>query len=241
MKYKDLTIGVALAATTLLALSATSGFAEPAGFPSHVLNGIDALQKLPAEGFHVVESQGRTLLVSTNGHYVVLGGRILDLWNQVEIRRVADVPKAQRIPLNRLRLDLDELGGVTVGQGARVVVFLDPLSKETPKLLEDIRALRASYQFRLVFMPAKADRRRASQALACSPTDARRFIHTGETPMSIPGDPGCGKERLQKTLVTASLLGIKIVPFTIAPNGATRPGHSTNYRGFLEENRHSNP
>ena len=241
MNYKRLTPLVTLAITTLLALAAIPAFAEPAGFPSHVLNGIDALQKLPAEGFHVVESQGRTLLVSTNGHYVVLGGRILDLWNQVEIRRVADVPKTQRIPLNRLRLDLDDLGGVTIGDGPQVVVFLDPLSKETPRLLEEIRALQSAYQFRLVFMPARADRRRTSQARACSPADARRFIHTGETPKSIPGDPGCGKAPLQKTLVTASLLGIKSVPFTIAPNGATIQGHSANYRGFLEENRHSIP
>ncbi|NIR30305.1 MAG: hypothetical protein GWN84_13540, partial [Gammaproteobacteria bacterium] len=94
-----------------LALTVTTFALAEASFPRDVLSGIDAMRKLPAEGFHVVESKGRLLLVSTNGHYVVMGGRILDLWNQVEVRSVADVDRTTRIPLERMGLDSDDLGG----------------------------------------------------------------------------------------------------------------------------------
>ncbi len=70
---------------SLAIVASDAAFSAPADVPHDVLKGIEAMRRLPAEGFHIVESQGRLLLVSTNGHYVVSGGRILDLWNQIEI------------------------------------------------------------------------------------------------------------------------------------------------------------
>src|ERR1700730_14878860 len=126
-----------LAAATMQAQAADSDI------PHDVLKGIDAMRSLPAEGFQVVQSQGRILLVSTNGHYVVTG-RIMDLWNSIEIHSVADVDKTERIPLAHLGLSAQSLGGLSVGKSeAReaVTVFMDPASRQSQELLQPLRDL----------------------------------------------------------------------------------------------------
>ena len=222
-----------------LALGGTSASAQSPEFPRDVLSGIDAMQRLPVEGFHIVESQGRLLLVSTNGHYAVLGGRILDLWNAVEIRSVADVDQTLRIPLHRMGIKLDELGAVRVGQGAEaaaVTVFLDPASPETHKILPKIQSLLDQYAFTVVFVPAQASRKSESRALICSPEAAREYVRTGHAAAVVAeGDP-CGATELEKNMVVVSVLGINVLPFTIAPNGATQAGIPEQYEAFIAAN-----
>ena len=120
-----------VALMSLIAMS-TASAAEARGdenIPRDVLKGIEAMRRLPVDGFHVVESQGRLLLVSTNGHYVVSGGRIIDLWNQIEVKSVADVDGTTRIPLSRMGIEASALGGIVTGQvrePQRVTAFVDP-------------------------------------------------------------------------------------------------------------------
>lgn len=222
-----------------LALGAGGASAQSPEFPRDVLSGIDAMRRLPVEGFHIVESQGRLLLVSTNGHYAVMGGRILDLWNSVEIRSVADVDQTLRIPLHRMGIEIDELGAVRVGQGPEdtaVTVFLDPASPETRKVLPKIQSLLGRYAFNVVFVPAQATRKNASRALICTPEAGRDFVRTGHHAAVAPeGDP-CGATELQKNMVVVSLLGIDVLPFTIAPNGATQAGIPEQYEAFIAAN-----
>ena len=227
-----------LFAATLAFLTGRASAQSPE-FPRDVLSGIDAMQRLPVDGFHIVESQGRLLLVSTNGHYAVMGGRILDLWNSVEIHSVSDVDQTLRIPLHRMGIKLDELGAVTVGQGAQeaaVTVFLDPASPETHRILPKIQSLLGRYAFNVVFVPAQATRKNASRALICAPEAGRDFVRTGhQATVVADGDP-CGTAELQKNMVVVSLLGIDVLPFTIAPNGATQAGIPEQYDAFIAAN-----
>jgi thiol:disulfide interchange protein DsbC len=227
----------AAAAVLLLNLITQPAYAAD-DFPKDVLKGIDAMQRLPVTGFHVVESRGRLLLVSTNGHYVVTGGRLLDLWNQVEVRSVADLPATTRIPLARMGIDTQAMGGVSIGSGAAaaVTVFLDPASNESAKLLPQLRELSKRTRVDVVFLPAQPARANVSRALICDPQAAQAFLLQGRTPSPVSDQQRCGTEQLQRTRVTAQLLGIETVPFSIAANGVTLAGAPQNYLDFVRKN-----
>ena len=219
--------------------SPSAVWADPAGWPKGILNGIDAMKKLPTDGFHVVESQGRVLLMSTNGHYAVVDGKIMDMWNGFEIRSVADAERSLSIPLERMGLGTEELSGVTVGtsSGSKpVTLFLDPASPETKKIMPTVRSLFSQYQFNVVFVPAKATRKKASQTLLCSQDAARQFITTGQIKAVIPSLDECGTEKLKRNIVTVQVLGIDTLPFTIASHGKTAAGVPEGYGDVLAAN-----
>lgn len=205
-----------------------------------VLQGIDAMRKLPVEGFHVVETHGRLLLVSTNGHYVVSGGRILDLWNQVEIHSVADVDATLRLPLAHMGIKTSELGGAHIGaaESAQVVtVFLDPGSPETQRLLPELRSLSATYGVDVVFVPAKPSRADVSRALICDPAAAHTFLMEGRAPAPLAPGQKCGEQELARARVTVHLLGIEVLPYTVAGNGTPIVGHPKDYAALVAANR----
>ena len=73
-------------AMTLLHVSAAWSDQE---IPRDLLKGIEAMRRLPVEGVQLVQAQGQLLIVSTNGHYVITGGRLIDLWNNLRLVGVA--------------------------------------------------------------------------------------------------------------------------------------------------------
>lgn len=211
-------------------------------FPSDALKGIDAMRRLPADGFHLVESQGRLLLVSTNGHYVVTGGRVLDLWNQVEVKSVADVEGTLRMPLARMGIQADAFGGLVAGQpnsAQRVTAFLDPGSTESRKLLPLLRDLGKHYRIEVIFVPAQPQRAGTSRALICDPQAALAFYQESRVPSPLPDSNECGQKQLERARVTVQLLGITSLPFTVSPNGATVAGTPKNYTAFVTANLES--
>lgn len=229
-----------IACVTALVVSgaATSGPTDLDG-ARDVLKGIDAMRRLPADGFHLVESHGQLVLVSTNGHYVVTGGRIIDLWNEVEVERVSDLDMTLRLPLARMGIRASELGGVTTGRAdakQAVTVFLDPASPESRKLLPHLRALMPKYRVEVIFVPAQPARAETSRALICDASAARAFIESERSPEpSAPGQ-ACGVKELERARVTVHLLGITTLPLSVAPNGVTVAGSPQNYAALIAAN-----
>lgn len=234
---------LARASLMCLALSITTGAsAAESDFPHDALKGIEAMRRLPADGFHIVESQGRLLLVSTNGHYVVTGGRILDLWNQTEVKSVADVEGTLRLPLARMGIEAKALGGITTGQtnsAQKVTAFLDPGSAESRKLLPPLRELSKQYRIDVVFVPAQPARAGISRALICDRQAAFAFFNDSRAPAALPDSNSCGEEELARARVTVQLLGISSLPFTVSPNGAAIAGTPKNYSAFVTANLES--
>lgn len=212
-----------------------------AGWPEGILDGIDRMATLPASAFHVVESGGRTVVVSANGHYAMVNGELWDMWNGFEIRSVADVDRSLAIPLERLGLGDHSLAGITLRatpepSGGRVTLFLDPAAPEGIDAVAAARALLGRYVFRLVFVPAHEGRYGATQNLLCSEGAAREFAEFGQLSRGGPTDPVCGRDAMERNLAVVRVLGIDTVPFTVAPNGRVLPGVPRGYGEFLAAN-----
>ena len=234
---RSVTISIAIALGVLASTGTQSAEPKPA---DKVLQGIDAMRRLPEEGFHLIEAQGQLMLVSTNGHFVVTGGRLIDLWNDVEVTRVADLDRTQRLPLARMGIRAQELGGVSVGTldaEKFATVFLDPASPETAKLLPQLRSLMTTYRLDVVFVPARAERATVSRALICDHEAASVFLSTGAKPEPPAAGDSCGLKELERARTTVHLLGIRTLPFTVAPNGSTVAGSPDQYSKFVAENQ----
>ncbi len=235
----------ALAAILIAGAAAPAARGQPPtglpGWPEGLLDDIDAMVLLPAPAFHVVESNGRTVMISSNGHYAVFNGELWDMWNGFRIRSVADVERSKAIPLERLGLSESGLAGITLQSvvtppGGRATVFLDPAAPEGADAVRTARGLLDRYAFRLVFVPAHQGRHAATQALLCTDEAAQAFVLSGTVARDAPGEPLCGLDALHRNLAVVQVLGIDVLPFTIAPNGAVLPGVATGYRAFLASN-----
>lgn len=200
------------------------------------MKNIDAMAVLPVQGFHLVESDGHLVLMSTNARYVVINPKLQDLWNQKELHSVKDMQESNRIPIDRLRLTADQLGGVVVGQDTKkhTTVFLDPASKESAKVLTAIRQLAQEQRVDVVFVPARDATMSTSLALTCDHEAALAYVKTGALPASPRKD--CSNELLMRARASVFLLNIAGLPFTVAPNGTPMLGFDEKYLPFIAKN-----
>ncbi len=203
---------------------------------------MDAYINLPAPGSLVaVKSGNELLLMSGNGRYIIRGA-VYDMWNGGKrIHNLAEARASSRhIRFSELGLDLSDLASITLGDkgGKPVTVFIDPDSQRSMELLQQLSGLKG-YKFTVVVLAAM-NKKSASKGkgLMClfdkDPEKAREALLSGSLDFVPSGE--CGKERLLKTLMTASLFGIDRVPFIIAPNGEFVAGIPSDLNQFLEEN-----
>lgn len=197
---------------------------------------IDGMQDLPISGLKMVKTGEQTVFMSSNGRFAFYGGKLMDVWTQQEIKELADIDNiAKRIDLSKMKLNVDDLGPVTVGQRkASVLVFIDPRCPYCGKLMQDLQALKDQYTFKLVMVPILgAESQNIVVQLACqwgsSDAKAKDIVRDRLLKQDYAGLPSeqptqCNKEPLQKALVTAKLFGLQGVPFLIAPDGRTHSG-----------------
>ena len=116
---------------------------------------IDGMQDLPITGLKMIKTGDKVVFMSSNGRFALYGGKLLDVWTQQEIRDLPDIDRiANRIDLSRMKLNIDDLGPVTVGHGKdTVLIFIDPRCPYCGKVMKDLQALQDRYTFKLVMVP----------------------------------------------------------------------------------------
>jgi thiol:disulfide interchange protein DsbC len=116
---------------------------------------IDGMQDLPISGLKMVKTGDQIVFISSNGRFALHGGKLLDIWTQQEIKDIPDIDRiANRIDLQRLKLNIDDLGPITVGHGKEtVVVIIDPRCPYCGKVTKDLQALEDKCTFKLVMVP----------------------------------------------------------------------------------------
>jgi len=203
---------------------------------------IDAIKRLPGSDISVVESGGTVFFLSSNGRYA-LRGEAWDLWNAKPIRSVTEATRvAGHIDLDHMGLNIGDLTHFDYGTGKRdVVVFLDPRCPHCKATLRQMKALAQDYRFRIVPVPVLG---RKSQVLmkhmGCVPAAARDKVTKAlmnDAYDTLPAeDPNCDLAPLQRVLVTAQIIGIRGVPYLIAPDGRISEGEpSGGLKAWLEQ------
>jgi thiol:disulfide interchange protein DsbC len=207
---------------------------------------IEGMQDLPITGLKMIKTGDQIMFVSSNGRFGIVGGKMLDVWTSQEIKEIADIDKiANRIDLSRMKLNLDDLGPVTVGHGKEtVLVMIDPRCPYCGKVMKDLQALQDKYTFKLVMVPILGqESQNVTVQLACqlASNDKKaqasvkdRLLKQDYAGLPTDNPTQCNREPLQKAVVTAKLFGIQGVPFLIAPDGRTHSGAPDVLADWLE-------
>jgi thiol:disulfide interchange protein DsbC len=234
-----LALGIGLPAVAAENDSAPVSKQAPGGV-QELLRGIRGMQRLPVTGVQMVDAGEHMLFVSDNGRYVFTGPA-WDLWHGAKLTTLEEGTRlAARVDLKRLGLDPTSLGAIDLGSGKEdVVAFVDPRCPHCRSLLEKLPNLAERYRFRLVPLPVLGrDSETAVVRLDClaesDPNAAREALLSGKVEALPEATGTCGQGQAQRALVTARLLGIRGVPYLIAPDGRLQQGVPDDLEVWLE-------
>ena len=105
-----------VAASLAMAVGLFAGSAS-AELPANALDmsGITDMTTLPTEGLKIIATDRGMIAVTSNGRWVIKG-TVYDTWQMRAVRSVADVREsANKIDLERLKVDIDGLEPLYVG------------------------------------------------------------------------------------------------------------------------------
>ena len=197
---------------------------------------IDGMQDLPITGLKMIKTGDKVVFMSSNGRFALYGGKLLDVWTQQEIKDLPDIDRiANRIDLSRMKLNIDDLGPITIGHGKdTVLIIIDPRCPYCGKVMKDLQALQDRYTFKLVMVPILGqESQNVVVQLACLQATGdkkvqdsvrERLLKQDFSGLPTENPTQCNKEPLQRAIVTAKLFGLPGVPFLIAPDGRTHSG-----------------
>lgn len=204
---------------------------------------VRSVVRMNFDGATVVENErGELTLISGNGRFAMMG-TLVDTWKREEITTAKQASEAGRtIPVEMLGLHPEGFNAFTVGQGKeRVSIFVDPQCRWCHKLLEEVLAdelLLEHFAFDFYVVAALGDKSDAlSRQFLCAdvPSAERTALFKGapDSFVGIKQREKCSLEPYRKTLAAAQLVGVKGVPFVIAPDGSFTAGKPNNMRKFL--------
>jgi len=181
----------------------------------------------------VEATPGNMIWMSADGRFVFKGS-MYDTYNDMkELRDINDVQRyAFRIDYSRLKLDPDSLSSARLGDGRRsVVIYVDPASELTSKVLAEILKYpdRKDFTFWFVVTPSDTSR---SQDLAmrfycarqAGRTDIGDLLAQGKLDKLPRQDNGCKLDNWQKTLTAAYYTGVDVLPFFVGYDGSISRG-----------------
>jgi len=205
---------------------------------------IDGMKRLPVSGVVAIDSNGRTVFMSDNGRFVFMGAKLYDTWNRQYLDSMAEIQQwAEKIDIDRLGLNLDELHALPYGTGDKqVVIYVDPFCPYCEKQLKQLDELKDEYTFKIIAIPYLGERSgKMVRRLACGIEQgidkselADIIVHKRYN--DLPSDDTtCDTGHVEKILLTAKLTGVQGVPFTIADNGSYMPGYIANLGEWLRK------
>lgn len=203
------------------------------------LQNFKAAKRLPVRGLILLEMKdGKTVLVSEDGRLAIIGGKWIDLWEKKQITSVQDAASLDRIDFAKLGLDVNEITSLRLGRGTRkVVVFADPIDKDTKGLVSQMTPLLNDYTFQIVFVPRKSGPSNDAIAkLVCAPDKgaAVSAFVSGAYQSLPPPSPSCDYTTARKGMTTAIALRIPGLPLVVREDGLTAHGPSISLASSLK-------
>jgi len=200
---------------------------------------IESMVEVPMTGIQMVEAQGKVFFISENGRYVFRGA-LYDMWD--EGRQVVSTEdlreKSSRIDLKDIGLNLDDLFTLDFGNGEKeVAVFVSPGCPVCKEAIAQMTQVADQYRFRLIPLPGSSETsQKHLRQLICSaekdPEQALQALMTEEY-AALPGEINCDVGGAQRSLVTARMFGVDVVPFFIGADGRIKKGLPKDLESFL--------
>lgn len=199
-----------------------------------------AIKEMPIDGLVAYEAKNGTVMyISQNGRYVFTG-QVTDLWAKQKLSNADEVSTSiNSIPLKTMGISFGEMGALTIGHGPHVVnVVTDPTCPACAKLNRLMVSLEDKYTFKVLALPALGGASRdLSKRIACDKNRkqaAKALLN--ETADSLPRPANCDLDPYKQALLFADYIGVREVPFIIAPNFQVSRGLPKNLGKWLGDN-----
>lgn len=189
---------------------------------------------------------GTLMLVSDNGRYAFTG-KVIDIWQKKELTNIDEIwQSVSTIPVKEFGLNPEDSSAMQIGQGPEhVTVFVDPLCGWCNKLVDEVskdKELQKEYTFDFYVVPALGDEsHKLGYRLYCAPESnelkIKAFLAGKDKVEALVENEKCDASGYDDMLVAAQMLGIRSVPFVVAPNGRFIAGKPSSMRLFLEESK----
>jgi len=187
---------------------------------------VKATKRLPVYGLSIVETvDGMVFLISDNGRFAVIGGRWVDLWEGKNISGIADSGSLDKINFGRMGINVDEFSPFVVGSGPKsVIAFVDPTMDQSRPVLRQMESLGKQFTFKVVLLPLHGGSSgAAARRIHCAPNRslAMAALLNGALDSLPAPKPDCDVSPVQKSMIAATVLGIRTLPFFILPDFTT--------------------
>lgn len=199
-----------------------------------------AIKEMPIDGLVAYEAKnGKVMYISLNGRYVFTG-QVTDLWAKQKLSNADEVSRSiDAIPLKTMGISFGEMGALTIGHGPHVVnVVTDPTCPACAKLNKLMIGLEDKYTFKVLALPALGGTSRdLSKRIACE-KDRNQAANAllNETANMLPRPTNCDLAPYKQALLFADYIGVREVPFIIAPNSQVSRGLPKDLEEWLGDN-----
>lgn len=220
-----------LISTTAVAHSVKLDLSDPSRLA------LDSIVELPIQKLRAVEANGEILFMSESGRFV-LKGQLYDLWYKDTVdtmRQMEDT--ATKIHFDRMGANLDEFNTLSIGSGAKqVAAFVDPQCGICHKLMQEADDFKDEYTFKFIVVPALGNE---SDILArkfyCAKDKAKASAaYLTNDLHGLAQRSNCDTSKYDMTLMMAHMLGVRGVPFVVAPDGRYSHGSPRDLGRWLE-------
>ena len=236
-------LSAALAADTPTAV--TEG--EPDVVTQEILKSMpqiaDAVQ-FPEGAFHaVLNTNGQLFFLSPTGRYVMMG-MMYDAWEKRPLQTINQMRDSfSHIRPTNMGVKVADLDPIVIGKGTQeITIFVDPQCHWCHELIKEIRkdqTLLKNYRVNFLVVPALGDvSADLTRTLFCSSERRPEKLLSALTEKKIdrlPAAPKCNTDKLDRRLVFAQMIGVKAVPFILAPDGRWQRGKPQDLHGWLKD------
>ena len=198
---------------------------------------LDVITEIKMSSLKAIESNGSIFFMSPNGRFVIQGD-LTDTWQQKKLVTLKEIDyAAKHIDIEKMGLPIDELNVIKVGTGKKeIIIFVDPQCDPCKKFFQKAQKHTDKYTFKFIVVPALGEEsNKMATSMFCSKDKTNLVKHFLErTLLDLDQQENCDKKYYNLTLTVAQLIGIKHVPFFIAPSGLYQAGEGQNFWKWVE-------
>lgn len=216
---------------------------DMASVPEAKIPEIEKVVNLGISSMRAVASKDGTILYIADAGRFVFMGRMLDVWQQKELKTIDEIERAtQRVFLDTMGYDKTTYAGYKLGHGPkRTVLFVDPHCGWCHKLISEVKSdpeLLKDYTFTFHVVPVLGEASHTyAKKLWCSVgTDEEKMqamLEGDEAMNALPAMTTCPMDDQDHTVMLSKIIGVRGVPFVIAPDGRVSQGKPSDIKSFL--------
>lgn len=196
---------------------------------------------IPGTALNALKVQGKDspMFISANGRYAFIG-TMIDVWDGgKELTNMVDIlSSTQKLPLEKLGYKTTDLAPLIYGEGSKEVsLFIDPLSEASILALLAVKELFKEYRFSIMAIPAYGKKSgEPTRAVSCAIDQQAAFSALiNKSWNTLIQNENCDLVPIQRRIVVAQIIGLRSVPFFIAPNGDYQAGLPDDLKKWLEK------